>query len=58
MLKVHPKRLISIDDDESLSSLMDSAASPKVKIAEGKKVGLRSLARSTSRVDGHTGAPR
>jgi len=34
---------------------MDSIASPKVKTMEGKGVGVRSLARSTSRVEGRAG---
>jgi hypothetical protein len=33
--------------------LMDLAMSPKLKIAEGEGVGARSLARNTSRVEGH-----
>jgi len=34
--------------DTPPSSLMDSTASPKVKITKGKGVGARSLARNTS----------
>ncbi len=34
------------------SSLMDSTKSPKVKIAKGERVGLRSLIRNTLRVEG------
>jgi hypothetical protein len=37
---------------------MDSTANPKVKTAEGKGVGARSLAHITLEVEGHTGAPR
>jgi hypothetical protein len=32
---------------------MDSTANPKVKTMKGKGVGVRSLARNTSRVEGH-----
>jgi len=38
------------------SSLMDSIVNPKVKTAKGG-VGVRSLARSTSGVEGHVRAP-
>jgi hypothetical protein len=48
----------NISNDAPLSSLMDSTMSPKVKTTEGKIVGVRSLARNTSRVEGHAGAPR
>jgi len=37
---------------------MDLATNPKKKIAEGEGVGVRSLARSTSGVEGHVGASR
>jgi len=37
---------------------MDSIASPKVMIAEGKKVGAHSLVHNTLGVEGHVGAPR
>jgi len=36
---------------------MDSIVSPKLKIIEGGGVGARSLARSTSGVEGHVKAP-
>jgi len=32
--------------------------SPKVKIIEGKRIGMRSLTRNTLGVEGHAGAPR
>jgi len=35
---------------------MDSIASPKVKTTEREGIGARSLACSTSRVEGHVGA--
>jgi len=35
---------------------MDSTLSPTVKITKGKKVGARSLAHSTSGVEGRVGA--
>jgi hypothetical protein len=35
---------------------MDSTMNPKMKRTEGKKVGVRSLARSTLGVEGHVGA--
>jgi len=37
---------------------MHSTASPKVKTSKGEGVGARSLARSTSEVEGHAGAPK
>jgi hypothetical protein len=37
------------------SSLMDSNASPKVKTTKRKRVGMRSLAYSITRVDRHVG---
>jgi hypothetical protein len=40
------------DYDTPPSSLMDSTASPKKKTTEGKGVGVRSLVRSTLRVEG------
>jgi hypothetical protein len=36
---------------------MDSIASPKVKIMKGEGVGVRPLARNTSKVEGRDGAP-
>jgi hypothetical protein len=36
---------------------MDSIASPKLKTTEGEGVEVRSLAHSTSGVEGHAGAP-
>ncbi len=36
---------------------MDSITSPKVTIAEGKKVAVHSLAPNISGVKGHVGAP-
>jgi hypothetical protein len=44
--------------DSPPNSLMDSTANPKVKTIEGKGVGARSLACSTSRVKGRVRAPR
>jgi len=44
--------------DAPLSSLMDSAVSPKKKTMEGKGVGVRPLAHNTSRVKGRVGAPK
>jgi hypothetical protein len=35
---------------------MDSTTSPKVKIVEGEKVEMHSLAHRTSRVEGHARA--
>jgi len=35
---------------------MDSTLSPKVKTMEGERVGVCSLVRNTSRVEGHVGA--
>jgi hypothetical protein len=49
--------ILSSLDDAPPSSLMDSTTSPKVKIAEGKGVGARSLARNTSGVEGRARAP-
>jgi hypothetical protein len=43
--------------DTPPSSLMDSIVSPKMKTTEGKGVGVCSLARNTSRVEGHDGVP-
>jgi len=37
---------------------MNSTSSPKLKTMKGKGVGVRSQARSTSRVKGRAGAPR
>ncbi len=48
----------NIPCDAPLSSLMDSTASPKVNTMEREGLGARSLARSTSRVEGHAKAPR
>jgi hypothetical protein len=42
--------------DAPPSSLMDSITSPKVKTTKGKGVGVCSLARSTSEVEGCAGA--
>jgi hypothetical protein len=47
---------INIIFDAPLSSLMDSITSPKVKTIEGEGIGTRSLARNTSRVEGHVKA--
>jgi hypothetical protein len=44
-------------NDTPPSSLMDLIASPKVTIAKGEKVGVRSLAHNISRVEGCGGAP-
>jgi hypothetical protein len=38
------------------SSLMDFIANPNVKTMKGKNVGVRSLARNISGVQGHVGA--
>ncbi len=40
--------------DAPVSFLMDSIVSPKVKTMEGEGVEVCSLARNTSRVEGHT----
>jgi hypothetical protein len=37
---------------------MDSTMSPKVKTTKGEGIGVCSLARSTSGVEGRAGAPR
>jgi len=42
--------------DAPPNSWMDSTTNPKVKTAEGKEVGARSLARNTLRVEGHVKA--
>jgi len=42
-----------VKNDTPPNSLMDSVASPKVKITEGKRVGACSLACSTLGVEGH-----
>jgi hypothetical protein len=42
--------------DTPPSFLMDSTTNPKVKTTEGEGVGVCSLARSTSRVEGRVGA--
>jgi hypothetical protein len=41
--------------DIAPSSLMDLTANPRVKTTKGEGVGVRSLARSTSRVEGRVG---
>ncbi len=41
--------------DTPPDSLMDLTSSPKVKTTEGEKIGARSLARNTSRVQGRVG---
>jgi hypothetical protein len=46
----------SICIDAPPNSLMDSIAILKVKTTEGKRVGVRSLACSTSGVEGHAKA--
>ncbi len=48
---------IGLACDAPPSSLMYSTASPKVKIAEGERVGACSLACSTSGVEGRARAP-
>jgi hypothetical protein len=45
-------------NDAPRSTLMDSIVSLKVKKAKGKGVGARSLACSTSGVEGHVGASK
>jgi hypothetical protein len=50
------KKTMMTSVDTPLSSLMDSTASPKLKTTEGEGVGARSLACSTLRVEGRTGA--
>jgi len=47
-----------INCDTPPSSLMDSTANPKVKTTKGEGVGARSLAHSTSGVEGRARAPR
>jgi hypothetical protein len=42
--------------DAPLRSLMDSTMSPKMKTTKGERIGVRSLARNTLRVEGHVGA--
>jgi hypothetical protein len=49
---------LSGSPDTPPSSLMDSTVSPKVKIAEGKGIGVRSLVRNTLGVEGRARAPR
>ncbi len=44
--------------DAPPSSLMDSTTSPKVKMIEGERIGVRSLAHNTMGVKGHVRAPR
>jgi len=46
-----------LEDDALPSSLMDSTASPKVKIAKGEGIEACSLAYNISRVEGRVGAP-
>jgi hypothetical protein len=43
--------------DAPPSSLMDSTASPKVKIVKGEEVGVHSLTHSTLKVEGCVGVP-
>jgi len=52
-------KLLSFDMvyDVAPSSLMDLTTNPKVKTTKGKGVGVRSLARNTSGVEGRVGAP-
>jgi len=45
-------------NDAAPSSLMDSIMSPKVKIAEGEGIGVRSLIRSTLGIERHARAPK
>jgi hypothetical protein len=45
-------------DDTPPSSLMNTTSSPKVKTTEGEGVKACSLARSTTRVEGHVEVPR
>ncbi len=47
---------VETQSDTPPSSLMDSTMSPKVKIMEGEGVGVRSLTRNTSGVEGHARA--
>jgi hypothetical protein len=60
MSPIHPQLLATQVNvalfDTPPSSLMDSTASPKMKIMEG--VGAHSLAHSTLGVEGHAGAPK
>jgi hypothetical protein len=44
-------------NDTSPSSLMDSTTSLKVKTSEGEGIGVHSLARNTSGVEGHVVVP-
>jgi len=46
------------ESDAPPSSLMVSTASPKVKIAEGKGLGVHYLVRNTLGLKGRAGAPR
>jgi hypothetical protein len=48
---------LHISYDAPPSSLMDSTASPKVKITEGEGVEVRSFTHNTSRVEGCVGVP-
>jgi hypothetical protein len=43
--------------DAPPKSWIDSTANPKVKTMKGQGVGAHSMSRSTSRVEGHVGAP-
>jgi hypothetical protein len=44
------------NSDAPPSSMMDSTASPKVKIAEGEGIGVHSFARNTLKEERHVGA--
>jgi len=50
--KFFVKKSTHISIDAPPSSLMDSTTSPKAKTMEGEGVGVRSLTRSTLRVEG------
>jgi len=52
------QRWMTMDNDGNAppSSLMDSIASPKKKIVEGKRIRTHTLAHTTSGVKGPTGA--
>ncbi len=49
---------LDMDCDAPPNSLINSTMSLKVKTTKGKRIGVHSLVRSTSRVEGCDGAPR
>jgi hypothetical protein len=56
--KLHPKEKVGSQSDAPPSSLMDSTMNLKVTTTEGKGVGVHSLARSISWVEGQAGTLR